>query len=354
MSTPRFTRRRFLPSLGRVGGLSLGAPSSVHAMSLRFPVSDHCDGHRFFNPGRQENRSWWDVLQWKRQSTPAAWPQSVAIDPPPLPAGPLDGTLAATWINHATVLVQTRHANILTDPIFSTRSSPVQWAGPKRVHPPGVALPALPPIHVILLSHDHFDHCDASTLRHFAAQTHPPIVVAPLGHTELLRSFGFPQERIIELDWWEAHEFAPGFHVRATPARHWSNRVVGTRNARLWSGFFVQAAGRTFYYTGDTAWDEDMFDQIHARCGEPDLAIIPIGAYEPRWFMSAQHCNPEEAVRIHQAVGALKSIGVHWGTFQLTDEGRDDPPTALTAALSEIGLPSTEFVVLAPGASVTG
>ena len=321
-------------------------------MSPRFPKSDHCDGYQFHNPGRHENRSWWDVFRWKRTSRPTAWPESVRIAPPPLPAAPLDGTLTATWINHATVLVQTRHTNVLTDPVFSERTSPVPWAGPKRVHPPGIALANLPDIHVILLSHDHFDHCDAPTLRYFAALPYPPMVVAPLGHSGLLRGFGFSDERIVELDWWEAHEFTPGFHVRATPARHWSNRIIGKRNARLWSGYFVQSGGRTFYYTGDTAWDDDLFESIHDRCGEPDLAIIPIGAYEPRWFMAAQHCNPAEAVLIHQTVGAMRSIGVHWGTFQLTDEGRDVPRQALIAARQEAELTETEFVTLEPGASL--
>jgi L-ascorbate metabolism protein UlaG (beta-lactamase superfamily) len=249
-------------------------------------------------------------------------------------------------------LVQTRLANILTDPIFSERTSPVPWAGPRRVHPPGVALGDLPDIHVILLSHDHFDHCDATTLRHFAALPHPPMVVAPLGNGDLLRDFGFKEERIIDLDWWEAHEFAPGFHVRATPARHWSNRIMGQRNARLWSGFFVQAAGRTFYYAGDTAWDDTMFADIRQRCGKPDLAILPIGAYEPRWFMAAQHCNPAEAVRIHQVVGATQSIGVHWGTFQLTDEGREAPLRELAEARKKAELAENAFRSLGPGESV--
>lgn len=316
----------------------------------RFPVSDHCDGRRFFNPVKHENRSWLDVLKWRRTSKATPWASSVALrPPPPLPPVPLDGTLTATWINHATVLLQTRHANILTDPVFSKRTSPVSWAGPRRVHPPGVALADLPPIHVILLSHDHYDHCDRTSLRYFARQAHPPIVVTPLGNGDLLRKFGFEAERIIELDWWEAHEFAHSFHVRATPARHWSNRLSGARNGRLWSGFYLQVGGRTIYYAGDTGWDDHMFSDIWERCGPPDLALIPIGAYEPRWFMAAQHCNPAEAVRIHQTVGAGKSLAVHWGTFQLTDEGRDAPREALAVARQEAGVPPTDFTTLSPG-----
>lgn len=321
--------------------------------SSKFPRSDHCDGFRFFNPGVHVNRTWWDVWRWRRTSRPAPWPRSVAVPPASLPPAPLDGTITATWINHATVLLQTRHANILIDPVFSERTSPVPWAGPRRVHPPGIRWEALPDIHVILLSHDHYDHCDIPTLRQFARLPHPPMVVAPLGNDDLLSKGGIPAERIITLDWWEAHEFAPGFHVRATPARHWSNRVSGRRNARLWSGFFIQAGGRTVYAAGDTAWDDQMFDEIRDRCGEPDLALLPIGAYEPRWFMAPQHCNPEEAVRIHQVVGALRSIGIHWGTFPLADDGRDDPPHALAQARQVAGLAADEFVTLAPGESLS-
>lgn len=319
----------------------------------RYPVSDHCDGTRFFNPGIHINRSWLDVWKWRRTTTPTEWPETVAFEPDDLPAPPLDGRITATWINHATVLLQTRHANILTDPVFSDRASPVDWAGPLRVHPPGVPFEDLPPIHVILLSHDHYDHCDRQTLRRFAALPQPPAVIAPLGNARMLHRFGFSPERVIELDWWEAHEFTPGFHVRGTPARHWSNRLSGKRNHRLWSGFFIQAAGRTCYFAGDTAWDDRMFHEIHERCGEPDLAILPIGAYEPRWFMSAQHCNPAEAVRIHQTVGALKSLGVHWGTFQLTDEGREAPREELATARIAAGLDPDDFITLEPGHSLT-
>ncbi len=317
-----------------------------------YPISDHSDGFRFFNPGFHGNRTWWDVWKWRRTSQATPWSDSVPFTSGTIPDAPRDDTIMATWINHATVLLQTRHGNLITDPVFGERTSPVSWMGPKRVHPPGIAWTDLPQIHVILLSHDHYDHCDGFTLRQFARGPHPPIVVAPLGHHRLLRRFGFPAERIIELDWWEAHEFKTGFHVRATPARHWSNRFSGKRNGRLWSGFFVQAGGRTFYHVGDTAWDDEFFNQVQARCGSPDLALIPIGAYEPRWFMKTQHCNPEEAVKIHRAIQAGRSLGIHWGTFQLTDEDRTDPLIKLTLAKEKFGVNPDEFVTLDLGGSV--
>jgi L-ascorbate metabolism protein UlaG (beta-lactamase superfamily) len=318
-----------------------------------FPLSDHCDGYRFFNPRVHTNRSMWEALKWRITSTRTPWPEQIAIRPTSLPATPSDETVAATWINHATVLLQSQHANILTDPVFSERTSPVQWIGPKRVHAPGVALDALPEIHVILLSHDHYDHCDAATLEHFAAQPNPPRVVTPLSNGDLLADFGFNPDHIIELDWWEEHSLSTGLSVRATPARHWSNRLTGERNGRLWSGFWLQLGARPIYYSGDTAWDDQMFADIRRRYGSPDLTLMPIGAYEPRWFMSAQHCNPAEAVRIHQTLGSKRTLGVHWGTFQLSDEGRDEPPRALAQACTEAGLPDDAFVTLAPGESLT-
>jgi len=321
--------------------------------SKRFPISDHCDGRRFFNPRHHINRSWFDVLKWRRTSTATPWPRSVKIpSPPPLRPAPQDGTIRATWVNHSTVLLQTRFGNLLIDPVFSDRVSPLSWAGPRRVHPPGIALPQLPPITAVLLSHDHYDHCDKATLRHLAQQFPSAKLITPLGNGAIGQLCGFAPSRIVELDWWQAYEITLGFHVRATPARHWSNRVRGSRNRRLWSGFFVHAGGRTAYFSGDTAWDDEMFADIHRECGAPDIGLIPIGAYEPRWFMESQHCNPAEAVRIHQTVGAVKSLGLHWGTFPLTDEGREEPPTALKVACAAANLAPAEFVVLSPGESI--
>ncbi len=319
----------------------------------RFPQSDHCDGRRFFNPGTHVNRGLLDVLRWKFTSRAADWPKSVPVPPPPtLAPAPQDGTMQATWINHSTVLLQTRWGNVLTDPVYSERVSPVTFAGPRRVHAPGIAWDDLPPIDVVLLSHDHYDHCDLATLRRLARRSPNTQAVTLLGNGPLLARAGFAAERIIELDWWQAHPFRDGFHVRATPARHWSNRLSGRRNHRLWGGFFLHAAGRTAHFVGDTGYDETMFKAVAEHCGSPDLALIPIGAYAPRWFMSAQHCNPAEAVRIHQALGASRSIGLHWGTFQLTDESRDEPPTALAEAVAAAGLADSAFQVIPPGRTI--
>jgi L-ascorbate metabolism protein UlaG (beta-lactamase superfamily) len=198
-----------------------------------------------------------------------------------------------------------------------------------------------------LLSHDHYDHCDLPTLRRLAA-VHAPIAITPLGNGELLRRAGFPAGRIIELDWWQACTHGD-LNITLTPARHWSNRLSGIRNGRLWGGFYLKSPTRRVAYTGDTGYDAGYFTAIHQRLGAPDLAMIPIGAYEPRWFMAAQHCNPAEALQIHRDLGANRSVGMHWGTFQLTDEGREDPVAELNLAVEKQPEPKDQFHVLEPG-----
>ena len=334
------------------------------AESSRFPISDHCDGRRFFNPRGTFERSLVRLLRWKLGNTAARWPARIDIAPQTPGPAPSDGRIVATWINHATFLLQTRHATVLIDPVWSERTGPGSF-GPRRVHEPGVHFADLPKIDAVLLSHDHYDHCDVSTLRRLALRD-APTVIAPLGHRELLQSAGFAREKIVELDWWQTHALgdATGSAAGAvtgavgaatitlTPARHWSNRLTGAVNGRLWGGFFLRVGENTTWFVGDTGYDDRFFREIREKLGAPQLALIPIGAYEPRWFMAPVHCNPAEAVQIHRDVGARRSIGMHWGTFQLTDEGRDTPPAALAEAVTAAGIRPDEFRVVAPGGSV--
>lgn len=319
-------------------------------MPAPFPISDHCDGVRFFNPRSHDDRSWLDVVRWKRNAHPGPWPAL-----PPLPRvqpAPLgDAPLAATWIGHATFLLQTRAGNVLTDPVFSDRVGPFGRIGPRRVRPPAIAFDDLPDIDMVLLSHNHYDHCDIATLRRLWRK-HAPLAITPLGNGALLRSAGFARDRIVELDWWQSHVAAPGLGVTLTPARHWSNRLGVSRNAHLWGGFHLKTPDATALFTGDTAYDDTMFNDIRARLGPPDLALIPIGAYAPRWFMKGQHCDPAEAVQIHRELGSRLSIGMHWGTFPLTDDGFDEPPRELAKALEDAGLPSSIFRACEPGETV--
>ena len=320
------------------------------------PPSDHFNGKTFFSR-RHINRHWLDVLHWRLTSRGVRWPARVEVASLPPPPAPRGREIVATWIGHATWLVQTTRGNFLFDPVFSERASPVQWAGPQRVHPPGLAWQALPRIDVVFLSHDHYDHCDAPTLRRLAAE-HAPLFVTPLRNGDLLAAAG--ARRVVELDWWQAHSPAGGFEVTLTPTRHWSNRLGAPRNHRLWGGFFLtfgsaapETTVRRLWFAGDTGYDAELFGEIRRRCGAPDLALIPIGAYEPRWFMAPMHINPAEAVAVHRDVGAKRSVAMHWGTFQLTDEAREAPVQALATARSEAGIGAEEFAVLEPGESLS-
>jgi L-ascorbate metabolism protein UlaG (beta-lactamase superfamily) len=306
--------------------------------------SDHFNGKTFFNPGEESGRGLLDLLRWKLTSRAATWPKHVKVDRQPLPPAPVLEGVVATWVGHATFLVRTASATILTDPVFSDVAGPLSWLGPRRVAPPGVDFDVIPRVDLVLLSHDHYDHCDMPTLRRLAKRD-DPLVVSPLGHRSLLAAAGL--SRIVELDWWETHACLPGADVTLVPARHWSRRRPFGTNTRLWGGFMLRSGGRRVYFAGDSGYQEGLFAEIGRRCGAPDLAMIPIGAYEPRWFMKDAHMNPAEAVRVHREVGARRSIAMHWGTFQLTDEAFEAPVQALEAARGA----ADDFVALMPGAS---
>jgi len=312
-----------------------------------FPITDHSDGHRFFNPGVHINRNWGDVLRWRMTSRGDRWPKSIDIKTHELPAEPDQDGISCTWINHATTLLRSATTTWIIDPVFSPCAGPWGRFGPRRVHRPGIAFETLPSIDVVLLSHDHYDHCDLPSLERLNNASQP-LAITPLGNGRLLQRAGFAAERIVELDWWQNHKINDQDQVTLTPARHWSNRLSGTRNERLWGGFYLQTGARRVASIGDSGYDDHMFRDIRQRAGAPDLALIPIGAYEPRWFMAAQHCNPEEAVQIHRELEVKRSIAVHWGTFRLTDEGRKAPAEALAAT----GIPDTEFSVLDPGQTI--
>ena len=320
------------------------------------PLSDHFNGKTFFNPGARIAGRFRDFLRWRLLHRPVPWPRSVELVPQPPPPKPRGDEIVATWIGHATWLLQTTRGNFLTDPQFSPCAGPLGRLGPRRVHAPGVAPEALPRIDAVLLSHDHYDHCDLPSLR-WLAKVHAPLFVAPLRHGDILRRAG--AQRMVELDWWQSHAVGTDAQVTLTPSQHWTNRLDAPRNHRLWGGFFLTlgatggAGTRRIWFVGDTGYDADLFRSIGGRCGAPDLALMPIGAYEPRWFMAPMHMNPAEAVAAHRDAGARRSLAMHWGTFQLTDEGREDPVLALASARNAAGVAADEFRVLQPGESVT-
>ncbi len=308
-------------------------------------MSDHFDGERFFNPGSHtlasSRRSLMPIIRWRLQRGRPEWPASVkneSYQPPPHPAA---NQAAVTFIGHASFLIQFAGLAILTDPIFSDRASPIAWAGPKRVRPPGLALHDLPKIDLILISHNHYDHCDLPSLRALAA-AHKPRTVTLLKNAPLLARAGL---RARELDWYDATEI-DGLHITATPARHFSRRNLRDGNCALWGGFMLRAHDRQILFAGDSAMGPH-WTQIYDRLGAPDIALLPIGAYEPRWMMAAVHMNPVEAVQAHLDLHARQSIGMHFGTFRLTDEAIDAPPIDLACACAENGV--THFDVLGVG-----
>ena len=304
------------------------------------PPTDHFDGQRFFNPGQADtDRSLADIWRWKRGTTPAAWPRTVPIVPV-VPAPRVEG-LRVTMVGHATLLVQLAGLNILTDPVWSARASPVAFAGPRRVTEPGIAFDALPPIDLVLVSHNHYDHLDLATLARIDA-AHGAVVVTPLGNDGLIGG-AMPRARIVTLDW-DGSTTVADTTVHVTPANHWSARALGDRRMALWGGFIIEAGGRRVYFAGDTGYgDGAIFRAMRERYGAPDVALLPIGAYAPRWFMAPQHVDPQEAVAIMDDLGARHALGIHWGAFQLTDEARDEPAERLRAALDARGIDHARF-----------
>jgi L-ascorbate metabolism protein UlaG (beta-lactamase superfamily) len=274
------------------------------------------------------------------------WP--TRIDQPLRRPEPLDASRAVvTFIGHSTFLIQTRAGHILTDPMYSERAGPFNMLGPTRVRQPAVAFDDLPAISTILLSHSHYDHCDLPTLRRLARRF-DPLVITPLGNTKLVRSAGI--RRIHELDWWQTTGTSP-LQITLTPARHFSARTPFDRNRALWGGFVLSMDDARIYFAGDTAY-APFFATIRERLGPIDLALLPIGAYEPRWFMQAVHMNPAEAVQAHLDLESPLSIGMHFGTFQLTAEGIDEPLRALEAACEAAQVASSQFRTLPFGGSL--
>ena len=309
-------------------------------------------------------RSLAEVLKWRFDASRRGLPPPPRAPTPWLPAdlGFLGTNARAgsamepalTWIGHASALLQAGGLNLLIDPVFSQRASPVSFAGPKRHTAPGLRLEQLPRIDAVLISHNHYDHLDEASIRAIAGQAGgPPLFVVPLGIAAWLAQRGI--EQAVELGWWQATHVG-STEIVFTPAQHWSSRSPFDRMQTLWGGFAVFAPGFHFIFTGDTGYSRDFAD-IHASFAERhggggrgfDLALIPIGAYEPRWFMREQHCNPAEAVQIHLDLHAERSIGIHWGTFELTDEALDEPPRELARARRALGVSEAAFDVMAVG-----
>jgi L-ascorbate metabolism protein UlaG (beta-lactamase superfamily) len=307
------------------------------------PTSDHFDGRRFHN-SREDARGFLDFLRWMatRKAGPwRDWTEAPRFLPPPERVD----DLRVTFVNHATVLVQTGGVNVLTDPVWSERVSPVSFAGPRRHKPAGVAFDGLPPIDLVAVSHNHYDHLDVATLRRLARRDGPALVTG-LGNRALLERNGIG--RAVELDWWQTVKISDRLTVTGVPVQHFSGRGLGDRNRTLWSGFVFSTAAGDVFFAGDTGYS-DVFCRIRERFPAIRLALIPIGAYRPEWFMGPVHVAPAQALQIHRDLGAQTGLGIHFGTFRLTDEGQDEPAEEIQRLLAASPEVKPRFWVLENG-----
>jgi L-ascorbate metabolism protein UlaG (beta-lactamase superfamily) len=348
----KITRRHLFGFFAGLG-VPIGVPSVWLSRMKTYSgqASDHFDGERFFDPDGVPPKSLGDILRWQfgRGRQRAAWPDwapsPFSDRPPPRVDG---GKVRFAFVGHASWLIQTAGLNILVDPVWSTRVSPFSFAGPRRHNDPGIDFAALPQIDVVLVSHGHYDHLDMTTLSRLA-KTFAPRVITPLGNDVTMREAD-SAIKAQAFDWHDRVELGNNIAVTLVPTRHWSARGLFDRNKTLWASFVLETPSGKLYIVCDSGYgDGKHFRRVAAAHGPLKLAILPIGAYEPRWFMRDQHMNPEDAVKALADCGAEQALAHHHGTFQLTDEAIDAPANALGEALDAAKLPREKFAVLKPG-----
>ena len=348
MAMPRL-RRALLTALGvlvLLGGTGLGV--GCHAFSApvyRGPKSDHFDGEQFINQEPREPRM--TFLGWQLNRDRGPWTEWLDASPgaPPPRRVPV-GSTRVTFVNHATTLLQLDGVNVLTDPIWSERCSPVSFVGPKRVRPPGLRMEDLPPIDAVILSHNHYDHMDVPTLKQLAARYPNARFFAGLGNKVFLESKGL--RNVTELDWWQEVRLTPEVKLVSTPSQHFSNRGLNDRDGTLWTSYVLQGPSGVTYFAGDTGYGKH-FRQVREKFGPVKLAVLPIGAYKPEAFMEVVHDSPKEAVQASIDLEARVSVPMHYGTFNLGDDGQEEPVTELHKALEALAGPKPEFWVLGFG-----
>lgn len=332
-------------------GVGTGVVTAASASNSYYDgsPSDHFDGVNFFNPGGHPPKGFIELMKWQlgggRKKWPARFPSPYSDIPPERVAG---DALRVSFVGHASVLIQTGGLNLLTDPVWSERCSPVSWAGPKRKNAPGIDFAKLPHIDAVLLSHNHYDHLDLPTISKLKARF-DPLIVTPLGNDRILLGHD-SSLKIAVGDWGDTVHLTDQVRVGLEPMHHWSARGMADRRNALWAAFMIQTPGGNIYHIGDTGYHEGRnYRAARDKYGPIRLAVLPFGAYEPRDFMQHQHQNPDEAVRGHLDCGAQFTLGHHWGTFQLTNESIEDQLTHLEEARARHGVGEDIFRALRPG-----
>lgn len=345
-------RRRVISALGLgalIGSTGLAWASLGRSRNPYYqgPVTENFDGLRFTD-GRPVTKGLRDMLRWQTErGKREAFPESYPTPPPDKPPARVDGARIA-HVGHASFLYQLSGLNILIDPVWSDRASPLRFIGPRRVNPPGIAFADLPPIDAVLLTHNHYDHLDLDTLAALHERDRPRMIM-PLGNDTIVRA-RIGDARAEAHDWRTRLMLSETVSATLVPTYHWSARGAFDRRMALWCSFVLETPATKIFHIGDTGYhDGSLYETLGAEYGPFDLAVLPIGAYEPRWFMQDNHMNPEEAIRVKRSLRAARALGHHWGTFQLTDEGIERPIEALKAALASTAEPEAAFEPSRPG-----
>ncbi len=305
--------------------------------------TNHFKDGRFHNIDDQ-NRGFWPVLKWLMTRKKAEWPENVSNKTYPVPPKTVQGNkVKITFIGHITFLIQTQGVNILTDPVWSDHVGPTSWLGPDRTRQAALKLKDIPKIDIIILSHDHYDHADVESLKFFIDRDNPKIYTG-LGVDKAMQADGIIGDYQI-MDWWNTLPFSDVLKITFVPVQHFSGRGLFSRNATLWGGFVLETPGNKIFFAGDTGYCPH-FAEIHDKFGPMDISLLPIGAYEPRWFMKHVHMNPDDAVMAHKDLKSKLSIGTHFGTFQLTDEPINQPIKDLQTALEKHSVNPEKFLTL--------
>lgn len=313
------------------------------------PITDHFDGERFHNPGQPMDKSFFEVLKWYATRERQPWPEYSELPVTDKPPQRVEGDrLRISFVGHVTLLIQTQGLNILTDPVWSERVSPFTWIGPKRVHPPGIRFEDLPPIDLVLISHNHYDHLDLATVERLW-QRDQPRIVTPLGNDTLIRE-RIHDARVDAYDWGQQVAISPALTVHLEPMHHWSARSPWDRNRALWSAFVLATPAGKIYFVGDSGYGAGRnFRAAADKYGQFRFVVLPIGSYEPRWFMQYQHMNPEEAVRAWIELGRPPMLPTHYGMFQLADTGYEVPLRDLAKAMQAAKVPEDRIRPLMAG-----